>query len=73
MNRDGCVEDIAREPRAPSAGSLFPSPLVGEGGAERSSATGEGFSPQTLISPAEADPSFGASRHLLTQGEKGRA
>jgi very-short-patch-repair endonuclease len=25
----------------------FPSPLVGEGGAERSSATGEGFAPQT--------------------------
>ena len=27
--------------------SFFPSPLVGEGGAERSSATGEGFAPQT--------------------------
>ena len=27
--------------------AIFPSPLVGEGGAERSEATGEGFVPQT--------------------------
>src|SRR6185312_810710 len=35
------------------------------------SRTGEGFSPQTQIPPAETDPSSGASRHLLPQGEKG--
>jgi very-short-patch-repair endonuclease len=33
---------ISGDPR-----TTLPSPLVGEGGAERSSATGEGFSPQT--------------------------
>ena len=33
--------------RAPKQSANLPSPLVGEGGAERSSATGEGFAPQT--------------------------
>jgi hypothetical protein len=40
MIHAGCT-DIRRERDS------APSPLVGEGGAERSSATGEGFSPQT--------------------------
>jgi hypothetical protein len=56
---------------------FFPSPLVGEGGASRSEATGEGFA------SADRDPSSGAEpvpgrrgapirvRHLLPQGEKG--
>src|SRR5215212_5710597 len=59
MIHTGCI-DIRRSP----------SPLVGEGGAERSSATGEGFSPPAQTSRVETDPSSGASRHLLPQGEK---
>src|ERR1700676_4647075 len=59
------------------ASLLSPSPPVGEGGASRSEATGEGS-----VS-AERDPSSGAEpvlgrrgapirvRHLLPQGEKG--
>src|SRR5258705_9016280 len=50
--------------------SFFPSPLVGEGGASRSEATGEGYlsidGPQPLIRRALC------ARHLLPQGEKGR-
>src|SRR5450631_735683 len=43
----------------------FPSPLVGEGGRDAlASRTGEGS-----VS-ADRDPSSGASRHLLPQGEK---
>src|ERR1700692_4743581 len=48
---------------------LFPSPLVGEGGASRSEATGEGYL-SARTEPAERYPSSGASRHLLPQGEK---
>src|SRR5260370_40870024 len=50
----------------------FPSPLVGEGGASRSEATGEG-SVSADTECAVRDPSSGASRHLLPQREKGRA
>jgi len=48
----------------------FPSPLVG--GASRSEATGEGFSPPDKSHGEDRDPSSGASRHLLPQGEKGK-
>ena len=54
--------------------TLFPSPLVGEGGSnERSSfETGEGFFPQAQNCVGGENPSSGVSRHLLPQGEKGR-
>ena len=52
----------------------FPSPLAGEGGSRRLTDEGAGAaSLLSIISRAEPYPSSGASRHLLPQGEKGRA
>jgi hypothetical protein len=39
--------------------------------AHRAFETGEGLA-QRMVLPADGDPSSGASRHLLPQGEKGR-
>src|SRR6185312_14912199 len=51
---------------------LFPSPLVGEGG---STARSDGEPDEGYVSGSlgrRENPSSGASRHLLPQGEKGR-
>ena len=56
--------------KKPPAIRFFPSPLVGEGGSPRSGETGEGSLSASISLARGSNPSSGASRHLLPQGEK---